>query len=78
MTEIYLGNPPEHVKSWIIAHSEPIKPKMAPLCFMAEEANSSVELQKNGSSTIEGFNGLEYKLNDGNWTSYNIGSTITL
>ena len=78
MTEIYLGNPPEHVKNWIIAHSEPIKPKMTPLCFMAEEANSSVELQKNGSSTIEGFNGLEYKLNDGNWTSYNIGSTITL
>ena len=78
MTEIYLGNPLEHIKNWIIAHSEPIKPKMTPLCFTAEEANSSVKLKKDGSDAIEGFNGLEYKLNDGNWTSYNIGSTIEL
>ena len=75
MTEIYLGNPPEHIKNWIIAHS---KPQLTELCFTAEEANSSVKLQKNGSTAIEGFNGLEYKLNDGNWTSYDIDSTITL
>ena len=75
MTEIYLGNPPEHIKNWIIVHS---KPQLTELCFTAEEANSSVKLQKQGSTAIEGFNGLEYKLNDGNWTSYNIGSTIEL
>ena len=78
MTKVYLGNPPEHIRQWIIAHSEPIKPKMTPLCFTAEEANSTVKLQKQGSDAIEGFNGLEYKLNDGNWTSYDIDSTITL
>ena len=54
------------------------KPKLTELCFTAEEANSSIKLQKQGSTAIEGFNGLEYKLNDGNWTSYDIDSTITL
>ena len=58
MTEIYLGNPPEHIKNWIIAHS---KPQLTELCFTAEAANSSVKLQKQGSIAIEGFNGLEYK-----------------
>ena len=58
MTEIYLGNPPEHIKNWIIAHS---KPQFTELCFTAEASNSSVKLQKKGSVAIEGFNGLEYK-----------------
>ena len=53
-----------------------IKPKLTELCFTAEQANSSVKLQKYGS--VSGFNGLEYKLNDGNWTSYEIDSTIGL
>ena len=54
------------------------KPQLTELCFTAEEANSTVTLQKQGSAAIEGFNGLEYKLNDGNWNSYAIGSTIGL
>ena len=70
MTEIYLGNPPEHIKNWIIAHS---KPRLTELCFTAEEDNSRIKLQKKGSTAIEGFNGLEYKLNDGDWTAYTIG-----
>ena len=75
-TKLFLGKPPAHIKQWIIDHYS--KPKLTELCFTAEEANSSVKLTKHGSDAIEGFNGLEYKLNDGNWTSYNIGSTITL
>ena len=54
------------------------KPQITELCFTAEKDNSSVKLQKQGSYAIPGFNGLEYKLNDGNWNSYAIGSTITL
>ena len=46
------------------------KPQITELCFTAEEANSTVKLTKQGS--IEGFNGLEYKLNDGDWTAYTI------
>ena len=75
MTEIFFGNPPKYIKNWIIAHS---KPRLTELCFTAEEANSSVKLQKQGSAVIEGFNGLEYKINNNGWTSYAIGSTITL
>ena len=75
MTKIYIGNPPEHIKQWIIDNS---KPQLTELCFTAEAANSSVKLQKQGSAAIEGFNGLKYKLNDGDWTSYEIGSTISL
>ena len=74
MTVIYLGNPSEHIKQWIIDNS---KPQLTELCFTAEEANSTVKLTKVGTTAIPGFNGLEYKLNDGNWTSYTIGSTIS-
>ena len=49
------------------------------LCFTAEEANSSVTLKREANPpSIFTFNGLEYKLNEGDWTSYNIGSTISL
>lgn len=49
------------------------------LCFTAEDANSSVTLKKEANPpSILIFNGLEYKLNDGDWTPYNIGSTISL
>ena len=80
MTEIYLGNPPKHIKNWIIAHS---KPQLTELCFTAEASNSSVKLQKQGSIAIEGFNGLEYKkvsatqllaTGSDEWKSYTIGT----
>ena len=58
-TKIFLGEPPAHIKQWIIDHYS--KPKLTELCFTAEEANSSVKLQKQGSTAIEEFNGLEYK-----------------
>ena len=49
------------------------------LCFTAEEANSSVTLKREANPpSVFTFNGLEYKLNEGDWTSYNIGSTISL
>ena len=55
------------------------KPQLTELCFTAEQANSSVTLKiESNPPSILIFNGLEYKLNDGDWTSYNIGSTITL
>ena len=74
-THIFLGNPPADIKQWIIEHS---KPQLTELCFTAEASNSSVKLQKKGSAYIAGFNGLEYKINNNGWTSYAIGSTITL
>ena len=78
-TKLFLGEPPAHIKQWIIDHYS--KPKLTELCFTAEQANSSVKLQKNGS--VSGFNGLEYKKvsatqllaasSDG-WKPYTIGT----
>ena len=47
-----------------------------PLTFTAEEANSALKIQKNGSSapTLN----LEYKLNNSGWTPYTQENTITL
>ena len=72
MTEIFLGNPPEHIKNWIIAHS---KPKMTPLCFTAEEAGSTVKLTKNKSAPDVN---LQTSTDGQSWTPYNVGYTITL
>ena len=80
-TKIFLGEPPAHIKQWIIDHYS--KPKLTELCFTAEQANSSVKLQKQGSATIEGFNGLEYKkvsatqllaASSDEWKPYTIGT----
>lgn len=74
---LFLGRPPQHIEQWIKEHS---KPQLTELCFTAEEANSSVSFRKYGPAAlpITGFNGLEYKFNNGDWTSYTIGSTISL
>ena len=45
------------------------------LCFTAQEDESSVKLDKNGSPTIVN---LEIKKNSGSWETYNIGDTINL
>ena len=80
-TKIFLGEPPAHIKQWIIDHYS--KPKLTELCFTAEEANSSVKLTKHGSDAIEGFNGLEYKkvsatqllaAGSDEWKPYTIGT----
>ena len=78
MTEVYLGKPPEHIKNWIIAHS---KPKMTPLCFTAEEANSSVAMKANGSAPEVS---LEYSTDGNTWSPFVVskegveGTTVTL
>lgn len=51
------------------------KPVFNPLCFTAEEANSTVQLNKNWSpAAVE----LEISTDWITWTDYTIGSTITL
>ena len=46
-----------------------------PLTFTAEEANSTLKIQQNGSAPTLN---LEYNLNDSGWTTYTQGNTITL
>ena len=72
MTEIFLGNPPEHIKNWIIAHS---KPQCDALCFTAKDNNSTIQLTKVGSP--DSIN-LQTSTNGISWTPYNVGDTITI
>lgn len=46
-----------------------------PLTFTAEEVNSTLKIQQNGSAPTLN---LEYNLNDSGWTTYTQGNTITL
>lgn len=46
-TEIYLGNPPENIVNWIKAEAERKKQERLkePLCFTAEEPNSTIQME---------------------------------
>ena len=72
MTEIYLGNPPEHIKQWIIEHS---KPQCDALCFTAKDNNSTIQLTKVGSP--DSIN-LQTSFDGKSWTPYNVGDIITV
>ena len=72
MTEIYLGNPPEHIKQWIIEHS---KPQCDALCFTAKAGQSMLRLSKIGSP--QDIN-LQTSTDGKSWTPYNIEDVITL
>ena len=45
---IFLGNPPENVKKWIIDHSGP--DLTIPLCFEAVDAGANIALKCNGNN----------------------------
>ena len=45
---IFLGNPPENVKQWIIDHSGP--DLTIPLCFEAVDAGATIALKCNGNN----------------------------
>ena len=47
-----------------------------PLTFIAEQANSTVRLYKTNSSAPA--ISLEYSKNNGAWSNYSLGTTITL
>ena len=77
---IFLGNPPENIKQWIIEHYTPPTPAAGPLCFTAEQDGSSVNLvyQDNGVPDPTPPN-LQYSLNDTeHWTEYEISQIIPL
>ena len=66
------------VSQWIIDPSINAKqedPTKIPLTFTAEEANSTLKIQQNGSAPTLN---LEYNLNDSGWMTYTQGNTITL
>ena len=64
-TQIFLGNPPANVEKWIKNHYGPVVSDA--LCFTAEEANSTLHLDKVGSPDAIS---LETSTNGSNWTDY--------
>ena len=78
---IFLGNPPENIKQWIIEHYTPPTPASGPLCFTAEQDGSSVSLiyQNDFGFSDPTPPNLQYSLNDTeHWTEYEINQIIPL
>ena len=71
---IFLGNPPENVKQWIIDHSGP--DLSIPLCFEAVDAGATIALKRNGSNLKTA---TFHTSTDGQtWSDYTYATNITL
>ena len=76
-TNIYLGLPPPNVVKWIKENYKPDMTKV-PLCFTAEEANSTIKMLKNGPAPTV-YLETSTTGDDGSWSDFTVGSTtITL
>ena len=70
---IFLGEPPANIKQWIIEHyTPPTPPTSGPLCFTAEQANSTVRFDSmaEGVPITEFYPdmNLQYSTDGSNWT----------
>ena len=53
MTEIYLGNPPEHIKNWIIAHSKPATRPETVIHYTAASGKADITVNIVGELTYQ-------------------------
>ena len=78
---IFLGNPPENIKQWIIEHyTPPTPPASSPLCFTAEQDGSSVSLigwDDDMYDQIDIFASLQYSTDNSTWQEWD-GHVINL
>ena len=78
---IFLGNPPENIKQWIIDHyTPPTPPASGPLCFTAEQDGSSVSLigwDDDMWQQIAIFASLQYSTDNSTWQEWD-GHVINL
>ena len=77
---IFLGNPPENIKQWIIDHYTPPTPPARPLCFTAEQDGSSVSLigwDTDMNEQIGIFASLQYSTDNSTWKEWD-GHVINL
>ena len=75
---IFLGNPPENIKQWIIEHYTPPTPVAGPLCFEAVGSDMTVkygnEYDYAGGMQQAGIN-FQYSTDGKNWTEWVLGET---
>ena len=75
---IFLGNPPENIKQWIIAdynrkQEEKLK---TPLCFEAVDSGATIALKCTGNNLKTAT--FQTSTDGQNWTDYTYGTNITL
>ena len=75
---IFLGNPPENIKQWIIAdynrkQEEKLK---TPLCFEAVDAGATIALKCNGNNLKTAT--FQTSTDGQNWSDYTYTTNITL
>lgn len=78
MNNIFLGNPPESIRQWIIAdynrkQEEKLK---TPLCFEAVDAGATIALKCNGNNLKTAT--FQTSTDEQNWSDYTYGTDITL
>ena len=75
---IFLGNPPENIKKWIIEHYMPPTPVAGPLCFTAVGSDMTVKYGNDhgyaGGMKDAGIN-FQYSTDGKNWTEWVLGET---
>lgn len=68
---VFLGKPPAGIEAWIKSH-RPTPPASGPLCFTAEQANSTVRFDSLAEGApIANFYpnmNLQYSTDGNNWT----------
>ena len=75
---IFLGNPPENIKQWIIndynrKQEEKLK---TPLCFEVVDAGATIALKCNGNNLKTAT--FQTSTDGQNWSDYTYGTPITL
>ena len=75
---IFLGNPPENIKQWIIEHYTPPTPAAGPLCFEAVGSDMTVKYGNDvdyaGGMQEAGIN-FQYSTDGQNWSEWVLGET---
>ena len=75
---VFLGEPPAHIKQWIIEHYTPPTPAAEPLCFTAVGSDMTVKY----GNTYDYVSGMQeaginfqYSTDGKNWTDWVLGET---
>ena len=75
---VFLGNPPENIKQWIIEHYTPPTPVLGPLCFTAVGSDMTVKYGNDSNYAYgmkdAGIN-FQYSTDGQNWTEWVLGET---
>lgn len=75
---VFLGEPPAHIKQWIIEHYTPPTPAAEPLCFTAVGSDMTVKYGNDfnyaGGMQKAGIN-FQYSTDGKKWTEWVLGET---